>query len=53
MWYYAAAIFGFVVIAEDLGFGGIPGKVAEIDNILLIGLLITFIVTVFKGFVRR
>ena len=53
MVYYAAALFGIVVISEILGLGGIPAKAVEIENILFIVLLLTFIVTVFKGFVRR
>jgi uncharacterized membrane protein YtjA (UPF0391 family) len=53
MWCYAAALVGIAVIAEVLGLGGIPAKAVEIQNILLIALLIAFIVTALKRFLRR
>jgi uncharacterized membrane protein YtjA (UPF0391 family) len=51
--YYAAAFFSIAVIAEVLGLGGIPAKAVEIENILFIALLLTFIVTACRRFVRR
>lgn len=53
MWCYAAALIGIAVLAEIVGLGGTPAKTVEIENMLFIGLLLAFVVTAFKGFVRR
>jgi uncharacterized membrane protein YtjA (UPF0391 family) len=53
MWCYAAALIGIAVIAEVAGLGGTPAKAVEIENILFIVLLLAFVVTAFRRFVRR
>jgi uncharacterized membrane protein YtjA (UPF0391 family) len=53
MWCYAAALFGIAVIAEVVGLGGTPAQAVAIENILFIALLLTFVVTAFKRFVRH
>lgn len=53
MWCYAAVLIGIAGIAEVVGLGGAPAKAVEIENILFIVLLLAFVVTVFRGFVRR
>ena len=41
------------MIAEVLGLSGTPAKAVEVENILLIVLLFTFIVTAIGRFLRR
>ncbi len=53
MWCYAAVLIGIAVVAEVVGLGGTPAQAVELENILFIGLLLGFMVTVFRGFVRR
>ena len=53
MWCYAAAIVGIALIAETLGLGGIPAQGVEIENVLFVVLLLTFIVTALRRSVRR
>jgi uncharacterized membrane protein YtjA (UPF0391 family) len=53
MWYYAAALFGIAVTAEALGLGGIPAQAVEVENILFILFLLTFIGMVLRRFGRR
>ncbi len=53
MWCYAAVLAGIAVIAEVAGLGGTPAQAVELENILFIGLLLTLIVTVFRGFAKR
>jgi len=49
----AVALFGIAVIAEALGFGGIPAPAVATENILLIVLLVVLIAVVLAKFVRR
>lgn len=51
--YYATAFLSIAVIAEALGFGGIPVKAMETENLLLVALLLAFMVTALGRFVRR
>ena len=53
MWCYAAVLIGIAVIAEVVGLGGTPAQAVGLENILFIGLLLTLIVTVFRGFAMR
>lgn len=53
MWSYAAVLIGIAVIAEVIGLGGTPAQAVEIENILFLVLLLTFVVMVFRRFVRR
>ena len=53
MWCYAAVLIGIAAVAEVVGLGGTPAQAVELENILFIGLLLTFVVTVFRGFARR
>ena len=53
MWCYAAVLIGIAVIAEIVGLGGTPAQAVGLENILFIVLLLTFVVTAFKRFVRR
>ena len=53
MWCYAAVLIGIAVIAEVVGLGGTPAQAVGLENILFIGLLLTLIATVFRGFARR
>jgi uncharacterized membrane protein YtjA (UPF0391 family) len=51
--YYAAVIFGIVVIAEVLGLGGIPAKALEIENILFVVLLLAFVGLLLRRDIRH
>jgi len=53
MWCYASVLIGIALIAEIIGLGGTPAQAVGIENILFMALLLTFIVTAIKGFVRR
>jgi len=53
MWCYGAALIGIAVIAEVVGLGGAPAKAVEVEDILFIALLLAFIVTADRRFVRR
>ena len=53
MWCNAALLAGIAVIAEVAGLGGTHSQDVELENILIIGLQLTLIVTVFRGFAKR
>jgi uncharacterized membrane protein YtjA (UPF0391 family) len=53
MWCYAAAVIGIAVIAEVVGLGGTPAQAIEIENILFIVLLLTFIAMAVRRFARH
>ena len=51
--YYAAAFLLIAVTAEALGFGGIPVKAMETENMLFAALLLALMVTALGRYVRR
>ena len=53
MWCCAAVLIGIAVVAEVVGLGGTPAQAVQLENILFIVLLLTFVVVAFKRFVRR
>jgi hypothetical protein len=52
-WPYAVVLAVTGAAAETLGLGGMPAKTLEIENILFIVLLLTFIATALIKFVKR
>jgi hypothetical protein len=53
MWGCAATVVAIALAAELAGLGGIPAKSLEFENVLFIGLLLTFVVVALRRFVRR
>jgi uncharacterized membrane protein YtjA (UPF0391 family) len=53
MWIYAVAIVGIAIVAEVIGLGGVPAPAVEIENILFVVLLLTFIATLLRRAAQR
>jgi uncharacterized membrane protein YtjA (UPF0391 family) len=53
MWVCTATVFAIAIAAELAGFGGIPAKNLEIENVVFIVLLCAFVAVSVRRLVRR